>query len=206
MSLDGELILNRQNDRKKNIDPAALAFDVDGVFADTMRLFLDIAHSEFRIDGIKYEDITCYNLEECIPMDPKIIDAIIVKILDGDFRIPLKPMDSAPEVITRIAERYGPVLFVTARSNPDPVRKWMEQILPLSSRSVEIVATGTYDKKAEVLIEKNISYFVEDRLETCFSLKEAGVTPILYRQPWNREPHPFREVGSWQEIESLIMG
>jgi hypothetical protein len=54
------------------------------------------------------------------------------------------------------------------------------------------------------LTERNISCFVEDRLETCYPLREAGVTPILFRQPWNRKRHPFTEVGSWQELESMI--
>ena len=30
------------------IDPAAVAFDIDGVVADTMRLFVDIVREEFR--------------------------------------------------------------------------------------------------------------------------------------------------------------
>jgi hypothetical protein len=45
---------------------------------------------------------------------------------------------------------------------------------------------------------------VEDRLETCFPLQEAGITPVLFRQPWNRKSHPFMEVGTWKELESLI--
>jgi 5'(3')-deoxyribonucleotidase len=56
----------------------------------------------------------------------------------------------------------------------------------------------------DVLSKRNVSYFVEDRLETCFSLYEAGVTPILFKQPWNRRKHPFMEVSDWRELESLI--
>ena len=57
---------------------------------------------------------------------------------------------------------------------------------------------------ADILSERNISYFVEDRLETCFPLQGAGITPILFKQPWNRKNHPFIEVGNWRELESLI--
>ncbi len=59
------------------IDPAAVAFDVDGVIADTMTLFLDIARDEFGINGITYEDMTCYILEECLDIDPAVITAIL---------------------------------------------------------------------------------------------------------------------------------
>ena len=58
------------------IDPAAVAFDVDGVIADTMALFIDIARDEYAINGIRYEDITCYMLEECLDIEPDIINAI----------------------------------------------------------------------------------------------------------------------------------
>jgi hypothetical protein len=38
------------------IHPASVAFDIDGVIADTMTLFLDIAGDVFHINGIRYED------------------------------------------------------------------------------------------------------------------------------------------------------
>jgi len=44
------------------INPASVAFDIDGVIADTMTLFLDIARDVFHINGIRYEDILSYNL------------------------------------------------------------------------------------------------------------------------------------------------
>ena len=45
---------------------------------------------------------------------------------------------------------------------------------------------------------------MEDRLETCFVLDKAGIKPVLFRQPWNRGKHPFEEVSTWDELESLI--
>ena len=74
----------------------------------------------------------------------------------------------------------------------------------LDSESVEVIATGSFEAKADVLLGKNISCFVEDRLETCFALKEKGITPVLFRQPWNRKKHPFVEVGNWEELEAMI--
>ena len=55
-----------------------------------------------------------------------------------------------------------------------------------------------------MLLEKNITCFVEDRLDTCYRLQDAGIRPIVFKQPWNREPHPFVEVGSWKQLEDLI--
>ena len=99
------------------IDPVLLAFDVDGVCADTMGLFLDILRDEYRID---------------------------------------------------------------------------------------IIATGSFEAKTEILINKNKSYFVEDRLDTCYSLSSAGITSLVFKQPWNQEQHPFIEVRDWDDLKNLI--
>jgi 5'(3')-deoxyribonucleotidase len=186
------------------IHPASVAFDIDGVFADTMTLFLDIAREEYNITGIQYEDFTSYSLEECIPVDRKVIESIIMKIMDGNYSATLKPIDGAPEVLSRIGRNHGPILFVTARPYPGPIYDWIQNTLLLDSNSIEVVATGGFEAKADVLLKRNISFFVEDRLETCFYLEKAGVTPLLFKQPWNRGHHPFKEVGTWNEIETLI--
>ncbi len=186
------------------IDPSSLAFDIDGVFADTMTLFLEIARQEYKIRGVKYEDITCYTLEECIDIDPVLIEKIITRIMDGSHKTPLKPITGARTVLTRLGRLHSPILFVTARLNREIIYEWIKSVLPLEHGSVEVVATGSFNAKADVLSNRDISYFVEDRLETCFPLQAAGVTPILFKQPWNRERHPFMEVGTWKELESLI--
>ena len=186
------------------IDPTRVAFDIDGVIADTMSLFLDIVHEDFNIDGIGYEDITCYKLADCLDLDLDIIDAAIAKILNGDYNAPLKPIAGAPEVLMRISNYRKPLLLVTARPFLGPISGWLENILPLDPLCIEVVATGTHERKPGVLRERNIACFVEDRLETCYALQDADILPVLFKQPWNREPHPFVEVGNWDELEALI--
>lgn len=186
------------------IDPVSLAFDIDGVVADTMALFLEIARDVFQIDGIRYENISCYDLASCTGLDQGLIDAVVERILDGNYSAALNSIDGASDVLTRIGNHRSPLLFVTARPYLGPIRDWMSALLPVSSREIEVVATGSFANKAEVLLEKNITCFVEDRLDTCYRLQDAGIRPIVFKQPWNREPHPFVEVCSWKELEDLI--
>ncbi len=186
------------------IDPASVAFDIDGVVADTMTLFLDIARQEFNINSIAYEDITCYNLADCLNIDPKIIDAVVTRILDGNYNAPLNPIAGAPQVLSRLGRHYGPVMFITARPYAGPLYGWIKQTLRLNSALIEIIATGSHEAKPGILQQHSIAHFVEDRLDTCFMLQDAGVRPVLFRQPWNREQHPFVEVGSWEELEKLL--
>lgn len=186
------------------INPTSVAFDIDGVFADIMSLFIDIACDEYNISGIKYEDITSYFIEDCLNIKPEIINEIINRILDGNYLATLRPIDQSPEVLTRLGRSHSPILFVTARPYIGPIQDWILDVLPLESSSIDIVATGSFEGKTDVLLSRNITHFVEDRLETCFQLNESGVTPILFKQPWNRSKHPFLEIDSWNELESMI--
>ena len=186
------------------VTPENIAFDIDGVFANTMGLFLEIARKDFGINKYRYEDITTYFLEDCLDIDPEIIRVIINQILGGDSELELKPIDGAVEVLSEIG-RAHPLLFVTARPQLSTVNEWVHSMLPLESSDIEVIATGTFEGKGEVLEARGIQYFVEDCLEVCHMLSEQAVSPILFRQPWNRAPdQPFREVRSWAEIRDLV--
>jgi uncharacterized HAD superfamily protein len=186
------------------VTPYNIAFDIDGVFANTMGLFLEIAHRDYGLNHIRYEDITQYFLEDCLDVDPDTIKEIINRILEGDFSYELKPLEGAVDVLSEIGAVH-PLLFVTARPQAEVIREWVCEALPLKSDRVELVATGTFEGKAEVLEAKGIEYFVEDFLDICYMISERAVKPILFTQPWNRTPpHPFREVDSWGEIRALI--
>ena len=186
------------------VAPSDIAFDIDGVFANTMGLFLEIARKDYGINHIRYKDITKYFLEECLDIDPEIIRVIINRILEGEFEPELRPIDGAVEVLSDIGEAHR-LLFVTARPQLPTVKGWVHSKLPLKPSDIEVVATGTFEGKADVLSARGIRYFVEDCLEVCYMLSERGINPILFSQPWNRSSnHPFREVSSWAEIRALV--
>ncbi len=186
------------------IDPSAVAFDIDGVIADTMTLFLEIARETHDIGGLRYSDITSYALDECLNVPRDILDDIAHRIVDGNYAMPLKIYEGAGDVLQRIANCHGSVLLVTARPHPGPIEGWLHNNTALGADQVEIVATGSYENKTNVLLERRIAYFVEDRLETCFLLQAAGITPVVYKQPWNRKPHRFLEVDNWAALGAMI--
>jgi 5'(3')-deoxyribonucleotidase len=186
------------------IDPTSMAFDIDGVVADTMALFLEITRDVFQINHIRYEDISCYDVAACTGLDQGVVDAVVERILDGNYSSPLSSFDGASDVLARIGNHHNPLLFVTARPYLGPIRDWLLALLPMAPPAIDVVTTGSFENKTEVLLERNITCFVEDRLDTCYRLQDAGIRPILFKQPWNREPHPFVEVGSWKELEALI--
>ena len=186
------------------IKPATLAFDIDGVVADTMSLFLEIVRDVHHINSIRYEDIYCYNFVECTGLDQEIVDSAVERLLNGNYSATLAPMQGAADVLTRIERCHSPLLFVTARPYLGPIRDWLLETLSMEPQSIDVITTGSHENKVEVLLERNIACFVDDRLDTCDLIHDAGISPILYKQPWNRVPHPYREINSWQELDVLI--
>ncbi|WP_319408870.1 haloacid dehalogenase [uncultured Desulfosarcina sp.] len=186
------------------IDPALLAFDIDGVIADTMHLFLDILRDHYDVHTVKYADITCYRLDHCLDLDEDVLEGAVGRILDGRYRASLKPFPDAGPVLRRIGETTGRILMVTARPEPGPIEGWLNRLLDGQHHRARIVATGSFEAKTDVLLENGIKWFVEDRLETCHLLKAAGIEPVVFSQPWNQEPHDFLHVGSWMELEQRI--
>ncbi len=187
----------------KMIDPESVAFDIDGVIANTMQLFLDIAQEVYGINNIRYGDITKYHLDECLAMDPEVIREINNRIIEGNYPCALAPIEGAAGVLRRLGH-FGPLRLVTARPKPGPMSDWMPQLLLPDQHRIEMHATGSFEAKADVLKAHNIRFFVEDRLDTCFLLEGQDITPVLFVQPWNREPHPFIEVSNWEQLERLF--
>ncbi len=168
-----------------------------------MQLFLDILREVYGVNHIAYEDITQYQLEDCLDLDPEIISGATDRIIDGNYPCRLVAYDGVDRLLSRL-HAFGPIRLVTARPYLGPIRQWISNILPPEEYQVDITATGSYDAKVEVLKAHNINCFVEDRLETCFLLERHHITPVVYAQPWNRRPHPFIEVSNWNQLESLI--
>ena len=55
-----------------------LAFDIDGVVADIMTTFLDLARRRFDVGHhLRYEHITTFYLDECLDLEPRIIAELI---------------------------------------------------------------------------------------------------------------------------------
>jgi uncharacterized HAD superfamily protein len=199
----GCIVKNRIEEKSGRILPNELAFDVDGVFADTFRMFVETAKEQYGIQ-VEYEDITEYDFREVIDIDEKTSDEIIQRILDNPLAMGIRPIFGSVDVLTRLSH-ISPLLFVTARPERNSILEWIQQHLRVARMSdIRLEATSVHEKKIPVLLKHGIRYFVEDRLETCYLLEKTSVTPIVFEQPWNRKPHPFQTVKSWHEIEALI--
>ena len=185
--------------------PGRLAFDIDGVFANTMELFIRLAREYYQIDSIRYEDITQYYLYDCLPLDRELIDRVIEKILDYPHALEMNPIAHSVPVLTRYAESH-PLVFVTARNKEAPIRDWVLQNLPeVDPAQIRVIAAGEHHLKLDILRGLDFSFYLDDHLDTCLQLSQNGIRPILFNQPWNSGDHDFHRVSDWQEIEKIIL-
>ena len=181
-----------------------LAFDIDGVVADTFRAFIEVAGSQYGVQ-LQYESITDYDFMSVMDIEEDVFNEIIERVLEDPLGMGIRPMNGAVEVLARLMER-GPLILVTARPDNGAIQKWLQEVLGLNGNHnrIHLEATGTHTEKLPKLFKHGIKYFIEDRLATCFLIREAGLTPIVYEQPWNQKPHPFQIVRDWDEIGALI--
>jgi uncharacterized HAD superfamily protein len=197
--------LNRKQKTAPPLPLDRLAFDIDGVVADIMTPFLVLVRERYDLGHhLRYEHITTFALDECLDLPDWVIDELIREFIDRPHELPVEPFPHAAPVLTRVAAQH-PLLFITARDRLRPIQTWLERLLaPVPQELIRVVATGDPDAKIHYLQDHGIEYFVEDRLETCFHLALHGVNPILFVQPWNRQPHPFHEVACWRELARLL--
>jgi len=181
----------------------SLAFDIDGVVANTMGLFIDILREKHQIH-IQYQDITEYDLTQCLDIDFDTIWNILETIMKGTHELNLYPIEHAPRVLQVLSQHTDCLLFVTARPDVGKLHPWFMEMLQLPESKFKIVATGHFKEKIAVLQTHQITHFVDDRMETCRLLDKEGFVPIVFSQPWNRESHSFTEVSTWDEILEMI--
>lgn len=186
------------------IPPAEIGFDIDGVVADTASAFLRIARQEHGAEGISLEDITEFEVENCLPLAPELIAAIFQRLLEDPLEADMQPMGDAVTVLTTISAT-APLTFITARPLEKPIALWLEKHLgPEVFHRCRLIAMGAHDEKSSWIASLGLKYFIDDRAQTCHQLESHGITPIVFEQPWNRGKHHFYSVNSWRSILDLF--
>lgn len=194
-------------DMRLSIEPSRIAFDVDGVVADTMAVFVRLARERYGLHHLTKEHIHLYNLYDCLDLDRDVIDDLICLTLDDDNTLKTPPVSESAGVLTDLA-RHGVLRFVTARIWPESIIRWLQEtLLDVPHDRIHVIATGSPESKLKTLKELDVLYFVEDRWETCELLAQEGIQPILFDQPWNRTPQaaPFPRVESWLELRQWFL-
>ncbi len=186
------------------MQPTEVGFDFDGVIANTAEAFIRIACEQYNYCSFTIEDITNFQLEECIGLPSTLVEKIFLDILHDSLSTGLLPMPGAVDVLNKLSA-HAPITVITARHLQQPVTDWFDSFFPESTKNaIELVAMGDHDDKLRYIQAHQLKYFVDDRAETCNMLAMAQIHPLVYSQPWNRNRHSLTTVESWQDIHNLL--
>lgn len=185
------------------IAPGQIGFDFDGVIADIGEAFLRLACTNYGHCDLTLEQISSFQVEECLNMPRSTIEKIFEDILQDSIATGLKPIDGAVDSLKQLT-RHTPVTIITARPEIGPVSDWLRHYFGAEATRFKLVSSGHHDDKERYIRMHNILYFIDDRLTTCVMLAESGLNALVYSQPWNRAGHDLPSVNNWQEILDLI--
>lgn len=185
------------------ISPDEIGFDFDGVIANTGETFIRMAEEQHNF-SLTLEEITHFDVENCINMPVEIVDEIFMEIMKDSITVGLSPMHGAVQTINEITASHK-MTVITARAMLAPVENWFAHHLqPQAAEKITLVAMGDHNDKVRYAREHKLTYFVDDRAETCMQLAEAQFQPIVFEQPWNRGRHHFPTVSNWADIRQLL--
>ena len=185
------------------IHPATIGFDLDCVVIDTMEAFIRLAREDHQITVLP-EQITEFQVEECLDMAEATIADIFQRLIDDPVACAMRPIAGAVPVLQDMA-RVAPLTFITARPDPAPVSAWLTANLGSKTAAAStLVAMGDHDGKARHIHQQGLQYFIDDRFQTCEDLNHQGINALVFEQPWNKNRHTLPTVSNWQEIAALV--
>ncbi len=188
---------------RQTFHPREIGFDFDGVIADIGEAFIRLACEEYDHCGIRLEQITRFHVEQCLDMSEEIVETIFLQILEDSLGTGLIPMPGAVPVLEDLNQQ-APVTIVTARPIEAPVIDWMQHYFPHEvHQQIRLVAMGDHDDKVRHIKELGLTCFIDDRVETCLQLREAGIASYLFAQPWNQGCTSLPRIDSWEHIRTL---
>ena len=188
---------------ESKIAPGQIGFDFDGVIADIGEAFIRLACTKYGHCDLTLEQISSFQVEQCLNMPRSTIEMIFEDILRDSIGTGLKPIDGALDSLRQLS-RHAPVTIITARPEIGPVSDWLDHYYGSEATRIKLVSSGDHDDKERYIREHDILYFIDDRLTTCMMLAESGLKPLVFSQPWNRSRHDLPSVSNWQEILELI--
>lgn len=185
------------------IAPHKLGFDFDGVIADTAHAFVRIAKEKHGY-AIQKDDITDFDIENCISMPKETVYSIFTEIMVDSIATGVQPMVGAVATLSKLS-LHGPITIITARPSTTPVQAWLNQFFSEDVLAkTQLFAMGDHDDKIRYVKDQGLEYFIDDRADTCQMMADAGLHSIVFDHPWNRGRHQLPMVKNWNDIAALI--
>lgn len=177
-----------------------IGIDIDGVIVDTGSAILPLL-SEVCTRPVMYHDLCSWDLEQVLDIDEKTMANTWEKIMDSDLLRHAPPVKGAIEGLSALSKHE--IWIVTSRSisTQNLTSSWLQN----NKVSYNYLV---FDRRGDKhLVGPTFDVFVEDFVEEAYSIAKAGISTILFDQPWNRTstlPKNCKRAYDWNTILRMI--
>ena len=177
-----------------------IGIDIDGVIVDLVKAILPLV-SKVCTRPVSYQDLWSWDLRMALNIDETTMTNTWKQIHDGDLFRHAPPIKGAIEGLSILSKHE--IWLVTSRpiSTKSNTLSWLHENkvsynhLVFARRGNKLSVGSTFD------------VFVEDYIEEVYTIAEAGISTILFDQPWNKTsilPRNCKRVYDWNAITLLI--
>jgi uncharacterized HAD superfamily protein len=177
-----------------------IGIDIDGVIVDFGSVILPTL-SKVCARPVVYQDLCSWDLGRALNIDEKIMADTWKQILDSDLLRHAPPIKGAIEGLSRLNKHE--IWLVTSRqmSMQNLTLSWLHE----NKVSYNHLVFNRFGDKH--LVGPTFDVFVEDFIEEANTIAKAGISTILFDQPWNKTsklPKNLKRVYEWNTILKLI--
>jgi uncharacterized HAD superfamily protein len=177
-----------------------IGMDIDGVIVDYGSVILPLL-SEVCNRKVAYQDLCSWDLGEALNIDEETMADTWERILNGDLLRQAPAIKGAIEGLAAISGHE--IWLVTSRpfSTQSLTLSWLHDN---KVRYDHVVFNRRGDKLS---VGPTFDVFVEDFIEEARVIAEAGISTILFDQPWNHAavlPNNCKRVYDWNAMLLLI--
>lgn len=195
----------------------AIGIDKDDVLID-LNGSLHPFHNKHYGTSVTFEDLHTFDLREMWGCTPDEVMERVYRFYDSKEFQGLVPVEGAVEAVTSLSGQ-NKLMVVTSRPS---------FMLGRTKASIDRYFPGLFDgihltngfsndglkrKKSEVCLELGITTLIDDHIDNLIDCAENGITPILFRRPWNRcytetqlKSHGVTPANNWPHVLELLKG
>lgn len=191
-------VKQKNNSKPNNI----VAFDLDGVVADSLQAYLDYFDEKFGI-RLPKSKVTKWRLDKVSGLNMQKILGTFEVVFGDPNRV--APIPGSIECLEKYYKTVGKVPIISHRFGKNGVkgaRRWLNK--HLKNKYTLIISDP--EKKIEIMKKKKYFGLVEDNPTTALKVAEAGFLSIIFHAPYNQSvKHPnIIRVYNWSGLEMLL--
>ncbi len=179
-----------------------IAFDLDGVIADSLQAYLDYFDEKFGI-RLSKSKITKWRLDDISGLNMQKVLGTFEVVFGDPNRV--APVSGSIECLSKYYKMVGEIPIITHRFGKNGVpgaRRWLNKHLKGKYKLI----VSDPDKKIEIMKKKKYFGLVEDNPITALKAAEAGFLSIIFHTPYNRSvKHPnIIRVYDWSGLGMVL--